>query len=148
VHELSIAMNLVSLADDAVASAELERPPRIEAVRVRIGDLSGVVIEALEFAWDVAREGTSCHRARLEVERIAARIRCEPCRGERNLVAGAAFRCPDCGTPSAEILAGRELDLTALELGDELPAGEPAPSRDHTPDPLPETAHVGAPPHP
>lgn len=135
-------MNLVRLASEAVASADLDRPPRIHAVRVRVGELSGVVVEALEFAWDVARDGTICEHARLEIERVPARIRCGPCQTARSLVAGAAFRCPDCGTPSSQIIAGRELDLIELELGgDSALADEPSRTPAPEIDDVPSAAH-------
>jgi hydrogenase nickel incorporation protein HypA/HybF len=70
-HELSIAMSLV----DAVC----EELPRLGnrvtllSVRVRLGPLSGVVAEALQFAFDVAAEGSPIAGARLEIEAASGR---------------------------------------------------------------------------
>lgn len=140
-HELSIATNLVTLAADAVSGAVTNGgpPPRIEAVRVRIGDLAGVVVEALEFAWDVASEATPCQGARLEIERVPARVFCTPCDVEVEPARSGSFRCPRCETPSPHVTAGRELELFALELAD--------PDEPNTPDSpatRSETAHAAA----
>lgn len=64
-HELSIAMSLVELA-----STEATRPgiERVLALYVRVGDLSGVAVEALKFSFDIAAAGTPIEGARLEIE--------------------------------------------------------------------------------
>jgi hydrogenase nickel incorporation protein HypA/HybF len=66
-HELSIALSLVE--------AVCEELPRlgdrvsIRRVRVRVGPLSGVVPEALAFAFEVAADDSPIAGARLEIER-------------------------------------------------------------------------------
>lgn len=112
-HELSIAVNLV----DAVAKqAEREGSDRVHAVFVRIGALSGVVREALEFAFDVAAQDTIVEGARLEVEDVPVVVFCPQCEAERLLPDAYVFRCPACGTPTSEVRQGRELEVTAIEV--------------------------------
>jgi hydrogenase nickel incorporation protein HypA/HybF len=66
-HELSIAISLV----DAVC----EELPRfgefvsVRSVRIRVGPLSGVVPEALAFAFDVAAADSAIAGAQLQIER-------------------------------------------------------------------------------
>ena len=69
-HELSIAMSLVEAVCD-----ELPKLGRvsIESVHVRIGALSGVVADALVFAFEVASGETPIAGARLDVEHAAGR---------------------------------------------------------------------------
>jgi hydrogenase nickel incorporation protein HypA/HybF len=68
-HELSIALNLI----DAIC----EELPRIgdrvsvRSVRVRIGPLSGVVPDALAFAFEVAAGDSPIAGARLDIEPAA-----------------------------------------------------------------------------
>jgi hydrogenase nickel incorporation protein HypA/HybF len=70
-HELSIALSLI----DAVC----EELPRIGAnvsvrsVRIRVGPLSGVVPDALTFAFDVAAAESPIAGARLDIERTDGR---------------------------------------------------------------------------
>ena len=113
-HELSIATSLVELTERALADAGEDRP--VEAVRVRIGALAGVVTEALRFSWDVAIDGTRCAGSRLEIEEVPGRVRCPACTAETELPNPPRFRCGVCDTPTADILAGQELELISLEL--------------------------------
>jgi hydrogenase nickel incorporation protein HypA/HybF len=121
-HELSIATALVSAAADAADRESV--PVTIIAVSIRIGDLSGIVPEALEFAWPFATEGTRCEGAELRVDRIPGRVRCAACDTETELASPPRFRCGRCGEPAPDITAGRELELVSLELADETPPAE------------------------
>ena len=64
-HELSIALRIVELVEDQLAG----EPPGavVCAVDIRIGDLSSVVPEALQFAWEPATEGTRLQGAALRI---------------------------------------------------------------------------------
>ena len=131
-HELSIATSLVQLVIETVEEAGEVQP--VEAVQIRVGDLSGVVVEALEFCWEIAARDTVCHEARLEIERVPAVVSCPTCGRESELESPHRFRCGHCGGPTGEVVRGRELDLVALEIAD-------------VPQPGPEEAHHST-PHP
>ncbi|HWF10101.1 MAG TPA: hydrogenase maturation nickel metallochaperone HypA [Bryobacteraceae bacterium] len=64
-HELSIAM---SIADAAAEEALRYDGTRVSAVFLRLGDLSGVVKDALLFSWEASCEGTPLAGARLVIE--------------------------------------------------------------------------------
>jgi hydrogenase nickel incorporation protein HypA/HybF len=110
-HDLSIAQSLIELACDAAAR---EGADPVSKVIVRIGALSGVVKEALEFSFCIAAEGTACDGAKLEIEEVGVTIACPKCRATKPLRDLFDWRCPDCGTPTPEVIAGRELDLAAI----------------------------------
>ena len=116
-HELSIAVSLVSLATRALTDADETRP--VLAVRIAVGDLSGVVPESLEFAWDVATEDTPLEGARLDIQRVMPRVRCPRCETETILATPPRFACAACGERTSDIVAGKELDLVSIELDDE-----------------------------
>ena len=115
-HELSIALSLV----DAVCEQlpRLGEQARVRAVHVRIGTLSGVVPEALAFSFDVAAAGSPIEGARLKIRSVAIQAWCEACGDERQ-IAGPSLHCPVCDAPTPRILAGRELELTAVEVIDD-----------------------------
>ena len=69
-HELSIAVNIVDIACE---EAERQGNACVDAVYLNLGVLSGVVKDALLFAWDLACEGTRIAGARLEVRDIPGR---------------------------------------------------------------------------
>ncbi|MFK4144611.1 hydrogenase maturation nickel metallochaperone HypA [Streptomyces sp. NPDC004065] len=113
-HELSIAAAIV---DRAGALAREDGTDTVSAVTVRVGELSGVVPDALDFAFEVAREGTALAGARLVVEQVAARAYCAPCAREFAVGMPPFFWCPDCDRPSRELRSGRELEITGIEPG-------------------------------
>jgi hydrogenase nickel incorporation protein HypA/HybF len=119
VHELSIAQSLIELASE---SALAEGVDRVEALFVRIGRLSGVVREALEFSFELAAEETPCEGASLEIEDVPITVRCAPCDAIKSLADGYKFCCPTCGTPTSDIVTGRELDLVSIRLAPHAPA--------------------------
>ena len=114
-HELSIAVSLVEAACEK--AAELGGV-RVETLNVRLGALSGVVREALEFSFDLAAEGTAIAGARLVIEEVPVTVRCPRCAVERQLASIQHFHCPVCGTPTPEVVAGRELELASLEVSE------------------------------
>lgn len=114
-HELSVATALVAQAEQAARAAGAER---VVAVRLRLGRLSGLVPEALEFGFEFAAQGTTLQGARLEIERVDPVVWCPTCETAVTLATTTRFRCPACDTPSAQVLAGRELELRSLEVAD------------------------------
>lgn len=109
-------MSLVEVA--AEKAAELGGI-HVEALHLRLGPLSGVVREALLFSFDLAAEGTAIEGARLEIEDVPLTVFCPRCEAERQLPSPQSFRCPVCGTPTPDVVSGRELELTALEVTDD-----------------------------
>ena len=111
-HELSIAMSIVELAEE---EAEL-RGVQVNVVHLKLGALSGVVKEALLSCYEMACEGTPLQGSRLEVEDVAAVIFCPTCQAQRRLSSMQLFCCPECRTPCSEIVQGKELEVVALEI--------------------------------
>jgi hydrogenase nickel incorporation protein HypA/HybF len=120
-HELSIAISMIEVAAEQL-EAHCGGDARIDAIHLKLGPLSGVVKEALLGAFELAREGTPLAGARLLIEDVPVTILCPRCRGPRAVESIQEMRCRACGTPSADVLTGRELEVFALEICDEQPA--------------------------
>ncbi|MCU1304155.1 MAG: hydrogenase expression/synthesis, HypA [Candidatus Sulfotelmatobacter sp.] len=116
-HELSIAMSIVELAEE---EAE-RRGVQINAVHLKLGVLSGVVKEALLSCYEMACEGSPLQGSRLVVKDVAIVIFCPNCRAQRPLTSMQMFCCPECGTPTSEIVHGKELEVVALEIEECMP---------------------------
>lgn len=99
----------------ALRRAAEEGAQRIHRLTMRIGPLSGVVPEALEFAFDVLAQGTIAEGAKLEVERVPIRCYCPTCRLEFQ-PEDFLYECPRCHDSRVEVHAGRELELASLEV--------------------------------
>ena len=109
-HEYSIVQ---ALLDRVQAEAAAHRASAVSAVRVKIGELSGVEVDLLLSAYDTFRQRSICSGADLEVVPVAARWVCRGC--ERPVATGGILRCADCGAP-ARLAAGDEIVLDRVEL--------------------------------
>ena len=110
-HEMSVAMSIVQSVTDAVSS----EGGVVEAVSVRVGAMSGVIPEALTFAWGAASGGTALAEAQLEIEWVPAVVWCESCAAERELP-GMRMVCPTCQARCPQLVRGRELDILSVEM--------------------------------
>jgi hydrogenase nickel insertion protein HypA len=111
-HELSLMESTVEIALDY---AHREGVQKILQFNVRVGEMSGVVPEALEFAFDACTQGTIAAGAQLQIELVPVLCYCQHCDREfapPDLI----YVCPNCGTISSKILQGQELQLISLEV--------------------------------
>jgi hydrogenase nickel incorporation protein HypA/HybF len=113
-HELSIAMGIV----DAALEEAQKRGVQVSAVHLRLGALSGVVKDALMFSYEVACQDTALEGSQLIVEDVPVMAFCPQCQEKRTLTSVQSFICPECGSPTRDVLQGRELEVFALEVQD------------------------------
>lgn len=111
-HEVAIMTEAVRMA---VESAQAAGAKRVTGLKLRIGALSGVVPEALQFAWDVVRRDTMVEAARLEIESVSAVCWCATCQAEFECKE-FLNECPRCHDLSGDLRRGRELEIAAVEL--------------------------------
>lgn len=111
-HEVAIMTEAVRMAAESAQSVGAKR---VTVLKLRIGALSGVVSEALQFAWDVVRRDTLLADARLAIEFVPAVCWCATCQAE---FACKEFlsECPRCHDLSGDLRRGRELEIAAVEL--------------------------------
>ena len=121
-HELTLARSLTELVDDYAAQNGCGRVLR---VRVRLGQLSAMT-RALYFCFGSASRGTSCEGAILEIDEVPLTVNCRFCNEVKTPSGRYNFRCPDCGRPTPEVVTGREMQLTSIEL-DAQPISHGAP---------------------
>lgn len=112
-HELSIAYNLVEIADEAARNVGAAG---VTAVHLRLGAMAGVVEDALRFSFPIAATGTLVEGAELVIEPVAVQVYCEHCAASYTLTPPFIFRCPVCGQPVARLLQGRELQIESIEI--------------------------------
>lgn len=110
-HELSLASSVVDVIRDEAACNGLSR---VERIRLEVGALRAVVPELLMSCLGLVCEGTIAAGARVEIEQIAALIRCSGC-GLEFSVDSYLYTCPGCGQLGGEVLRGEELALIEIE---------------------------------
>jgi hydrogenase nickel incorporation protein HypA/HybF len=112
-HELSIAISLVESAGEEAAK---HGAAVVRAVHLRLGPLAGVEKQALLFSYGLAAEGTPLEGSELIIEDSPVTVFCPVCRDRRPVLSLQSFCCATCHTPAAEVVQGRELEVTALEI--------------------------------
>ncbi len=112
-HELSIAMSII---EGAAEEALRHGAVKVNAVRLKLGALSGVAKDALLFSYELASEGTALEGSRLVIEEVPATVFCPSCKVERALTSIQRMCCPVCGAPTSQVGQGREIELVALEI--------------------------------
>jgi len=111
---MSIAQNLLEIVQEHVAQLPWDHA-RVKTIRMRIGQLAGVVPESLRFCFEVASEATAAQGAELAVEEIPIRCRCQHCALEFQVEA-FTFICPACQSVEVQLVSGDELDVVELEI--------------------------------
>jgi hydrogenase nickel incorporation protein HypA/HybF len=112
-HELGIMESAVAAA---LAKARERGAGRIHRIVLRIGALSGVEPDSLQFAFGPTTLGTPAEGADLDIEVVPARARCSSCGIDFEAADGSIFSCPQCDSLSGELLQGREIELSRIEM--------------------------------
>ena len=111
-HELSIAKAIL----EALEAESAKRPgARIRKVGVRLGELSGVNMDALTFNFEVLVKDSPWEPLDLEIEWCPRRQRCPTC-GHAFTPQGFDLACPACGQCQTECIGGDDLDIAYLNL--------------------------------
>src|SRR3990172_9586664 len=106
-HELSIAQSILDIVREYVPEP---RSGEVQFIKVRLGGLSGVVPESLDFCFSAIISDTSLKQAKLEIERVPTRLRCLVC--EKTIVIeGPVLLCPECDGHDIELISGAELQV-------------------------------------
>ena len=111
-HEVSICESILDILKDEAIKNEASK---VTAVRLKIGELSGVVEDALRFAFEVVAKGSIAEGASLVIEEVPLTARCKSCGKEFHIV-GYAFSCKHCESPEIEVISGREMQIEDMDL--------------------------------
>ena len=110
-----MAENIAGIIRQSVPSDELME---VRIVRMKIGALSGVVADSLEFCFTAITAQTPLANARLEIEKIPFAVHCSLCNKTFENDIGYVV-CPECGGVETSVVSGRELQVTEIELYNE-----------------------------
>lgn len=95
--------------------AREHRASQIHRVTLRVGILSGVVPDALRFAFDALRGGTMAEGATLEIEEPPVVCWCSQCNHSFEHP-GVSYACPQCSRTTADVRGGLEFEVASLEV--------------------------------
>ena len=111
-HELALTEGIIDIIR---GEAKTHGFTRCIAIRLRVGEYSGVLTECLRDCFAIAARGTLAEGAALTIESVPAAFRCGVCRWQGGLEKHADA-CPACGSRAIRMIAGREFYVEDLSV--------------------------------
>jgi hydrogenase nickel incorporation protein HypA/HybF len=111
-HELSIVETMVSMVLEMAKEKNAKKVLRVYLV---IGELSGVLNEAVELYFSMLTKDTIAAGAELFFTRPPTQVRCRNCQTVYSPV-NLKISCPNCKEQKIEIISGRELYIDSLDI--------------------------------
>jgi len=111
-HELSVVQSVVEMVE---REAKSNHAIGVSRVCLEIGDLAGIEMDALKFAWKSVIPHTLLRRSKLVIDKVKGKARCENC-GKEFEMHDYFDVCPECQSFQNEVLAGKELKVKSIEI--------------------------------
>lgn len=115
-HELSIAEDIFEMVSQNVPIDELQY---VRNVKVKIGEMSGLVADSLEFCYQAITSETKLKDSKLLIEHIPFVVSCNSCKNNFTNKTGIRI-CPTCSGLDTTVISGLELEVTEIELDTEV----------------------------
>ena len=111
-HEMALAEGILRIIEDHAATRSIQR---ILRVRVEIGRLAGVEVDALQFCFDAVMHGSVAAGAVLEIVDSPGQGWCLDC--ALTVPVDALYApCPRCGGHRVQASGGMEMRVLDLEI--------------------------------
>lgn len=111
-HEFSIIQNLIPQVEAFLAQGNYRK---INRILLEVGVMSGVIQDALEFAYDICVKGSAIEGAELSIRMVPVTASCEKCFIKFE-VQEYCFLCPQCNGADIKMLTGNELTIKEIEV--------------------------------
>jgi len=112
-HELSIAQNLIDIVSDQCLKNGFKE---IESINIKVGRASGIMPDALSFAFNAIKTDSIAKNASLNIEEVPVTGQCRDCSNTFVAEEEYVLCCPCCKGSAFIITAGRELDIIDMEV--------------------------------
>jgi len=110
-HEVSIIQNVIKIVIDKATENKFTK---VNKVSLKIGELSAVMPESLNFAFKSCIMDTMLEGSTLEIEKVKAVAECSDCTQEFPIDHFNKL-CPCCNKFSSSIISGYELYINTIE---------------------------------
>jgi hydrogenase nickel insertion protein HypA len=111
-HEYPITQRIIEVAGEY---AQKNNAQEVKVINLIVGDYSGYVASSIELYFDLIAEGTVCEKAKLHIERVVPKLRCQSC-GELFVRKPFSFECPSCKGEGAPTEIGQEFYIKSIEI--------------------------------
>ncbi len=111
-HELSVTEALLKTASEI---GEQQNAKRVAVLIIKIGKLSGIIDDSVQFYWDIISKETICEGSRLDFTRIPAKFECQHCMHQFEME-DELIPCPRCQGMNLVTIQGDEFLLESIEI--------------------------------
>jgi hydrogenase nickel incorporation protein HypA/HybF len=111
-HEASIVAGLLDIVSGQCKKSGYRK---IESIHLKIGRASGIMTDALVFAFEALKDGLA-KEAVLQIEEVPVSGHCFDCNNTFATEQEYILVCPLCGGGSFRMTGGRELDVVDMEV--------------------------------
>ena len=111
-HEMSIVQSLLSIVEEEMIK---NNATTLRSVKVKIGEMSGVVPEALSTCFEILTAKSDMKGAVLKMDITPLAGFCIKCKKDFKVV-DYIFSCPECSSTDIDIISGREMEIVELEV--------------------------------
>lgn len=115
-HELSACRGILDAAEGALD--DFPSSSQVVRIIVRVGPLTHLTRDGLEYYFDLLKLGTTFSDTTLTVEEVPVRGRCDECTAELDSE-DLSLTCSACGSGSIELGSGSEIEMVAIEVVEE-----------------------------
>ena len=111
-HEYSLAQNIIGIVE---RYANQQPDEKVCEVTLEIGELSGVMVEALQSAVTILVSGSELEQTNFIYEIKKPKARCHNC-GEVLAISDFIASCTKCGSQMLDIMEGKELHIKTISF--------------------------------
>ncbi len=111
-HEYPITKRIIEIAGEHAAKNGAKE---VKVIHLVVGDYSGYVASSIELYFDIIAQGSPCEKAKLNIERIVPKLKCNEC-GELFLRKPFSFECPNCKGEGGPTDIGKEFYIKSIEI--------------------------------
>lgn len=112
-HELPITESIVRIAEEEANKYNVKR---INEIRIKVGELSGLVPECIQYYFDIVSLGSRAEGAKLKIDKIPISMKCADCGFSGVIEHFNENICPICGSSQMSMVRGNEFYLDSMEV--------------------------------
>ncbi|MBP6764731.1 MAG: hydrogenase maturation nickel metallochaperone HypA [Rubrivivax sp.] len=111
-HEMSLAESVREIVQDTAAA---NGATHVKLVRLEIGRLAQVELDAMRFAFDVVKRGSLAESAVLEIVEVDGTAWCLAC-STAVTITQRGDACPHCGSYQLQVSGGDRMRVLDIEI--------------------------------
>lgn len=113
-HELPVTQSILNIS---LEEAKKNNAKRINSINIKIGKLTGLVPESINYYFAIISKDTIANEANIVIEKLPLMIKCKDCLSEYEIDINN-FLCKQCKSENIKIIGGKEFYVDSIEIDD------------------------------